>query len=188
MPLLPATATRVNHQSQPHHPLTSSPHHNPTIYLSWTESWNGILVCPDCLQGGGAWSAPLSLICPIIHRPLVNGDPVDIEFEVSYQATADHLRSTSLSGGGCGGGVPTLQSALSTAQHWHTSAGDNAVANAAVFRLLGNQPQGAYSFHLHAASRAFNPAGSDGGFGADWNYDPVYNWVQPFLPVAVVNG
>jgi hypothetical protein len=137
---------------------------------------------------GGAWSAPLSLICPIIHRPVVNGNPGDIEFAVSYQVTADHLRSASLSGGGCGGGVPTLQSALSTAQHWHTSVGDNAVANTAVFRLLGNQPQGAYSFHLHAASRAFNPAGSDGGFAADWNYNPVYNWVQPFLPVAVVNG
>lgn len=137
---------------------------------------------------GGAWSAPLPMVCPIIHRPLQNGDPEDIEFQVNYQVTATHLRSTSLSGGGCGGGVPTLQSALSTAQHWHTGPGDNAVVNTAVFRLLGNQPQGAYSFHLHAASRAFNPAGGDGGFGVDWNYDPVYNWVQPFLPVAVVNG
>lgn len=139
---------------------------------------------------GGGWNGPLSLVCPIIHRPVVNGSPVDIEFEISYQVTADHLRSVSLSGGGCGGGVPTLESAVSTAQHWHTSPGDNAVSNTAVFRLLGGQPQGAYSFHLHAASRAFNPAGGDGGFEADWDhpYNPVYKDVHPFLPVAVVNG
>lgn len=137
---------------------------------------------------GEAWSAPLSLICPIVHRPMTGATPADIEFQIKYQVTAAHLRSVSVSGGGCGGGTPTLQSALSTAQHWHTDAGDNSVSNTVVFRLLGSNPQGAYSFHIHAASRAFNPAGSDGGFAADWNYDPVYNDVKPFLPVAVVNG
>lgn len=137
---------------------------------------------------GGAWSAPLSLICPVITRPMVGGNPAPIEFMVSYQVSVAHLRSVSLSGGGCGGGAPTLISALSTAQHWHTSPGDNSVINTATFALPGSAPQGAYSFHLFAAGRAFNPSGGDGGFGADWNYIPVYNWVRPFLPVAVVNA
>ncbi|MCP4358545.1 MAG: hypothetical protein GY796_11060 [Chloroflexi bacterium] len=136
---------------------------------------------------GGAWSAPLSLICPIVHRPKVGGNPANIEFQISYQVAATHLRSVSMSGGGCGGGTPTLASAVSTAQHWHTSPGNNSVTNTAVFALSGSALPGAYSFHIHAASRAFNPAGSDGGFAADWNYNPVYNHVKPFLPVAVVN-
>jgi hypothetical protein len=107
---------------------------------------------------------------------------------VSYTVAATHLRSMALSGGGCGGGIPVLQSALSTAQHWHDSAGDNSVAQSAIFRLSGAALQGAYSFSLDVASRAFNPSGGDGGHLADWNYDPVYNHVVPTLPVAVVNA
>jgi hypothetical protein len=114
--------------------------------------------------------------------------PSDIEIEVSYSVSAAHLRSVSLSGGGCGAGVPVLISPLSTAQHWHTSPADNSVINTATFALSAASPQGAYSFSLMAASRAFNPSGSDGGHLADWNYDPVYNYVIPTLPVAVVNA
>lgn len=138
---------------------------------------------------GGIWSAPLSLICPVVTRPTLGSLPQDIEFRVSYQAATSHLRSVSLSGGGCGGGNPILSSALSTAQHWHSTPGDNNVVNSAIFSLPGALAQGAYSFNLFAASRAFNPAGGDGGFGpADWNYDPIYNYVAPSLPVAVVNA
>jgi hypothetical protein len=133
---------------------------------------------------GGAFQ-PLPLICPLIPRGVV---PSDIEIEVSYSASAPHLRSVSLSGGGCGAEAPTLSSALSTAQHWHTSAADNAVADTAIFSLSAAAPPGAYSFFLVAASRAFNPSGGDGGALADWNYDPVYNYVTPMLPVAVVNA
>jgi hypothetical protein len=114
--------------------------------------------------------------------------PSDIEIEVSYTAAAAHLRSVQLSGGGCGGGTPTLISALSTAQHWHTSTADNSVTSVATFQLLATALPGAYSFNLLAASRAFNPAGGDGGHLADWNYDPIYNYVAPSLPVAVVNA
>ncbi len=137
---------------------------------------------------GGVWSPPMSLICPVIPRRAVGGNPVDIEIEISYQASALHLRSVVLSGGGCGGGNPTLKPPLSTAQHWHTIPADNSVINTAIFALSGLALQGAYSFNLLAVSRAFNPAGGDGGFGAaDWNYDPVYNYIWPTLPVAVVN-
>jgi hypothetical protein len=137
---------------------------------------------------GGAWSGPLSLICPVITRPIIGGSPADIEFRVQYSASAAHLRSVSLGAGGCGGGNPTLASALSTAQHWHINALDNTVVNTAVFALPGAFSQGAYSFSLFASSRAFNPAGGDGGFEADWQYDPVYRYVIPSLPVAVVNA
>ncbi|MFE4106303.1 hypothetical protein [Almyronema epifaneia] len=136
---------------------------------------------------GGIWSEPIELICPVIQRPIIAGQPANLEFEVSYLATASHLRSVSLSGGGCGSGSPILSSALSTAQHWHSDPADNSVTNVATFSLPGNAAQGAYSFSLFASSRAFNPAGGDGGFEADWNYDPLEIYVIPRLPVAVVN-
>jgi hypothetical protein len=136
---------------------------------------------------GGIWSDPLPLICPVVPRPVVGGNPENIEFQVSYQVNATHLRSVSLNGGGCGGGTPNLISPLNTAQHWHTSPGDNSVTSTATFALPGTALQGAYSFRIDAISSAFNPSGGDGGLGADWNYNPVYRWTRPFLPVAVVN-
>jgi len=135
-------------------------------------------------KSGGIFQE-LPLTCPVIPRGVI---PSDIEIEVSYTVSAAHLRSVQLGGGGCGGGSPTLLSALSTAEHWHSSVGDNSVSNTATFQLLATAPAGAYSFNLLAASRAFNPAGGDGGHSADWNYDPIYNYSPPSLPVAVVNA
>lgn len=125
----------------------------------------------------------LELVCPVVRRQAGR----DIEFRVSYEASAAHLRSVQLSGGGCGGTAPVLSSAPATAEHWHTGPGDNAFAAVATFELAGSAEEGAYSFHLAAHSRAFNPAGGDGGFGADWNYNPVLIWTPAFLPVAVVS-
>jgi len=137
---------------------------------------------------GGAWSPPVSMICPVITRPTPGGVPVDIELRLSYQAAATHLRSAVLTGGGCGGGNPTLISPIGTAQHWHTTPADNSVTNTATFALPGALNQGAYSFSLFVASRAFNPSGGDGGQLSDWNYSPVYNWIHPRMSIAVVNA
>lgn len=144
---------------------------------------------------GGAWSAPMELVCPVIRRPAGQ----DIEIEVGWMASSAHLRSAFLRGGGCGGSAaPVLVSAEETAEKWHTTPLDNAVARTAVFRLAGTElrgtppvlttVQGAFSFSLDVASRAFNPAGGDGGFEADWFYDPVAIHIVPSLPVAVVNA
>ena len=48
--------------------------------------------------------------------------------------------------------------------------------------------EGVYSFSANANSRAINPAGSDGGHLANWNYDVVYNHTPTALHVAVING
>jgi len=133
------------------------------------------------IAGSSTW-IDLGLTCPVVSRPAGS----DIEFRVSYLATAAHLRSFVLSGGGCGGGTPVLSSAPSTAAHWHTDALDNTVANQAIFSLPASAPQGAYSFHLVVHSRAFNPDDAN-GFATDWNYDPIYIWHNTTLPVAVVN-
>jgi hypothetical protein len=136
---------------------------------------------------GGAWSGPISLFCPQIHRPLVGGVRATLEFMVTYQVVASHLRSVEVSGGGCGGSM-SLLSALSTAQHWHTGPGDNSVSAAAIFQLTGDKAPGAYSFSMTAASRAFNPSGGDGGHLVNYNYDPVYNYVTPSLSLSIIDA
>lgn len=144
---------------------------------------------------GGAWSPPMELVCPVIRRPA----GADIEIEVGWMASATHLRSAFLRGGGCGSGTaPVLVSAEDTAERWHTTPLDNAVVRTAVFRLAGTElrgsppvpvaVQGAFSFSLDVATRAFNPSGGDGGFEADWFYNPVWVHIVPSLPVAVVNA
>jgi hypothetical protein len=148
------------------------------------------------VAGTSGWT-PLELICPVVVRPVVGGQPVGIEFRVSYQVLATHLRSLQLSGGGCGGGAPTQlaapnwsdpPSAVNPYQHWHTDPDlDNSEARTAIFALAGSSLQGAYSFSLYASSRAFNPSDAS-GFVVDWNYDPAPNYVVPSLPVAVVNA
>ncbi len=141
--------------------------------------------------GTTAWQ-DLELICPVVFRPTNQ----DIEFRVSYEASAQHFRSVTIGGGGCGDGnlerlaspnwsVPA--SPINPYEHWHTDAADNSVSRRAIFKLAGSARQGAYSFNLAVIGRAFNPAGGDGGFEADWNYDPTYSQTYPSLPVAVVD-
>lgn len=148
--------------------------------------------------GSGAWTN-VGLSCPTIFRSAGQA----IELKVSYQASAQHLRSLQLSAGGCGGvapaqlppptwsdpPAPAFDAGVSQSpyEHWHTGPLDNALARAALFSLGAAAPQGSYGFSLFVASRAFNPAGGNGGVEADWNYDPVVRWTPAHLSVAVVD-
>jgi hypothetical protein len=144
------------------------------------------------LVGGASWT-PLGNFCPVVSRPPSQA----VEFKVDVTVTAGHLRNAQLLGGGCGGDVPQLTSpippaweAVGTAglRHWHTAQADNAASFSAIFQLAAGAPQGVYSFNLAAWSRGFSPAGGDGGFEADWEYDPVYRWSNPVFTFAVVNA
>jgi hypothetical protein len=148
----------------------SSPNNSRFTGLAWRQ------------VGASAW-IDLGLVCPVVARPA----GADIEFRVDYIATANHLRAFTLSGGGCGGGAPSLVSPLSTAQHWYIGALDNSVANSAVFQLLHTAPQGAYSFTLVVNSRAFNPDDAN-GLAVDWEFDPLHIYMTTTLPIAVVNA
>jgi hypothetical protein len=145
------------------------------------------------VAGAPAWT-PLDLVCPVVRRPA----GADIEFRVSYQASADHLRSVTISGGGCGSGLapnrklsPDWSDPAGTVnpyEHFYTGPLDNSITRTAIFAVPHTHPEGAYSFDLYVDSRTFNPAGGDGGFEADWEYDPSYNWVWPQLKVGIVNA
>ena len=126
-------------------------------------------------------SLPLS--CPLIQRAMSSV----VQIQVGATVTAGHMRSARLSASGCGGVAPTLVGAASTAEHWHTGPLDNTWGTTAVFSVPANAPAGCYTFSIGADSRAFNPAGWDGGYAADWNYNSPWSpSTSPYISIAIV--
>lgn len=128
-----------------------------------------------------AWHVE-DLDCPLIQRSAGKS----IIIEVSYEASADHLRSLSLSGEGCGAsGQLELFSTADTTSWWYPHASDNVVAKTASFQLAGSAASGAYEFNLRATSRAFNPVVAT-GLTYDWWIDVEHLWRDAELRFAVV--
>ncbi len=125
-------------------------------------------------------------ICPTIHR---GSTPADVEVLVRVSVATPHLRHATIGASGCGGAAPALVADPNNhAAHWHTGPLDNSEQFYGRYAITTVSPEGAYSFSCFAASRAFNPAGHDGGHLADWNYDPIEIYVHPVIAVAVVNS
>ncbi len=147
-------------------------------------------------DGEADWQS-LLVSCPVIRRDAGR----DVEINVGIEVAAPHLRSILLWGSGCDGNHPLLTGSLPTAwesynagrgmRHWHTSAFDNSFNNTLApvrYTITAGASSGVYSFHLRAHSRAFNPAGGDGGFDVDWHYNPIYNRRHPNIHIALVDG
>lgn len=149
---------------------------------------NGPLTIEWRKFGGGGPFQLLAAPCPLVKRgtlPL----PADLEFRVTLDASAAHLRSASLSAGDCGGGNFILMSG--TTEHWHTSTADNAEILEAIFRLPGTALEGTYSFSARVSSRAFNPNGGDGGhliLPDPWEYNPEPSHIIPHFAFSVINA
>lgn len=134
---------------------------------------------------GGAFQ-PLTPPCPIIRR---GSTPVDLEFRVTLDASAAHLRSAAMSAGGCGGGDFVFVSG--TTEHWHTTTADNSDLLQAIFRLPSTTLEGTYSFSGRVSSRALNPNGGDGGhliLPDPWEYDPDDLHIDPSFAFSVINA
>lgn len=128
----------------------------------------------------------LAAPCPLVKR---GSPPVELEFRVTLDASAAHLRSARLSAGGCGGGNFVFVSG--TPEHWHTSTADNAEMLQAIFRLPATALEGTYSFSARVSGRAFNPNGGDGGhllLPEPWEYDPEPSHIDPHFAFSVINA
>ena len=139
---------------------------------------------------------PLVFPCPLVRRGAV---PQDVEFRVTFTASARHLRDVSVSGGGCGAGdilyqsgAPALwyASGATGIAHWHVDVGDNAASVTAFFSLSATAHQGTYSFNGWAASRALNPAGGDTGHlqVPMYEYDPADKYSPPSFAFSVIDA
>ncbi len=132
--------------------------------------------------------------CVVIDRGVT---PRDVYIQLTYSVAANHLKYVQVSSGGCAGGASLYPAAttpaqaaaqLATVQHWYEGPDDNSVSHVVAYKIAAAQPQGVYSFDVYAASRAFNPAGSDEGSLDDWIYNPTYVWTDPSFGIAVVNA
>jgi len=129
----------------------------------------------------------LSTTCPLIERTTSE----EVLIEIGAAVTAKHLRSAKLTAGGCG---LTLEATTATGsghdpvtEHWYDGPNDNAWSTVATYRVPADARPGCYTFAFHLDSRAFNPAGGDGGFAADWNYDsPWVPSAHPQISIAIV--
>jgi hypothetical protein len=150
-------------------------------------------------KNGAGPFLPLVFPCPVVKRGAL---AQDIEFRVTFTASASHLRNVTMGGGGCGGGEITYVSGAPSGwfpapslnptgvAHWHETPGDNSVAITAFFNLDASALQGTYSFSAWAASRAFNPAGGDTGHLQTpmYEYDPADIHVTPYFLFSVINA
>ncbi len=133
--------------------------------------------------GTSGWTDLLALPCPLIQRDHFG----DIEIQISANVSAGHLRSAQLSAYGCGLTLFEETGNPAVTQHWYENQNDNSWSTIATYKVPGKAPAGCYSFSFDTTSRAFNPAGYDGGYADDWNYDnPWPLESNPSVSVAVV--
>jgi hypothetical protein len=133
--------------------------------------------------GTSGWTNLLALPCPLITRDHV----ADVEIQIGATVSAGHLRSALLSAGGCGVTLAEISGNPAVTQHWYESPGDNSWSTIATYTVPADAPPGCYSFSFDTTSRAFNPAGYDGGYAADWDYDnPWPLESNPSVSVAIV--
>jgi hypothetical protein len=65
---------------------------------------------------------------------------------------------------------------------------DKSILKTATYSLASTASAGAYTFGIHADSRAFNPDGGDGGALSDWNYDSPTIYSAPWISISVVDA
>ena len=122
---------------------------------------------------GGTWK-PVTLHCPIIHRP--HGK--DIQLRIRYNVAATHLRNLVLSFTGCGGSVGSTG-------YWHKAVNDNNINKSWIVDVPATTPEGGYRFYLEGRSRAFTGVG---GLASNWYFDPLYIWRGNNLHVVILDS
>lgn len=155
----------------------------------------GPLAAEWSFSASGPWQ-PIGGACPVVRR---GSSPATVYFRVTLAAASGHLRSARLWANSCGAGSFAFISGSGGAQspsdplvyeHWHTSVADNDQLLQVVYQLPSTAAEGTYGFGANVSSRAFNPAGGDGGQLAvpTWQYDPADIHIQPSMAFSVINA
>jgi hypothetical protein len=152
---------------------------NSAPYIEYEIRWR--------VKGSSGPGTLLPPVCPVIRRPAGS----DIELIVKYYTSADHFRDVLVYGYGCGAGGMSRTfpnpGNRHLYEHWHINTTDNNWGQTAAFDISHSNPEGVYTLRILTYSRAFNPAGSDGGPAANWLYNPNYIWSHPARHIAVIN-
>ena len=133
---------------------------------------------------GPGTATVLGSICPVLER----NPSKDVIVEVTWSASAAHLRNASANLRGCGGGHPTALPSLSDRRWWWQNPAVNTTGmKVARWRIPASLPAGCYTAALDAVSRAYNPAVPGSSTSADWYVLETRRWVHPRKAISVVD-
>lgn len=124
------------------------------------------------------------LLCPIINRSKTH--PAVI-VEVTWSASAAHLRSARLAMHSCKDGALTDPVASHTAWWWKVPADTTTGIKVATYRILNTFHAGCYTADVYAVSRAYNPAVPSASLASDWYVHEDRRWVDPIKAISVVD-
>lgn len=134
----------------------------------------------------------LPMVCPVLARTAGK----NVIVEVTWSASAAHLRSASAGFGGCGGGNPTPLGVDADRQwYWQTPGDATTGVKVTRWRIpdapAGSSdpslPAGCYRAALHAASRAYNPAVPGASTTSDWYVSEARRRTDPSIAISVVD-
>lgn len=136
-------------------------------------------------EGDGPGTAEvLDTICPVLHRDATR----HVIVEVTWSASALHLRSASAAMSGCGAGNPSPLGALADRKWWWENPGDGSTGvKVARWRIPATLDAGCYTAALHAVSRAYNPAVPGASTSADWYVLENRRDTHPRRAISVVD-
>jgi hypothetical protein len=132
---------------------------------------------------GPGTATTLPPVCPILNRQKSQGTVV---VEVTWSASAAHLRSATLGFESCGNGAIS-PSTGDTKWYWQLPTDMATGQKVATFEIPNNFQAGCYTADVYAVSRAYSPSVIGASLASDWWVPHDLIWVHPFKAISVVD-
>jgi hypothetical protein len=133
---------------------------------------------------GPGTAATLPAICPVIERDATK----EVTVEVTWSASALHLRNAVLGMYGCGAGDPTPPALGDRSWYWQLPSETSTGVKVAQFKIPSLLQAGCYTVYINAVSRAYNPAIPSMPLSANWYYPEDRRWTWPSRAISVVDS
>ena len=133
---------------------------------------------------GPGTATTLPAICPVIERDATK----EVTVEVTWSASALHLRNAVLGMYGCGAGDPTPPALGDRSWYWQLPTDTSTGVKVAQFTIPSLLQAGCYTAYINAVSRAYNPAMPNMPLSADWYYPEDRRWTWPSRAISVVDA